>query len=161
MHVLLLSHLSLECHLQRYGSAVARRRGRGSECSRPGYGISPREGGSYYPHHIAARTYTKLGNQTLGGHQKNVVCPRTQKKGAVTPQETAPDLPMSVQESGGGMGWRWPAAASGARSAPGHGWHLFLKEVTIISITSTMVWPQVEQQGGDTAHQRKIRLNIY
>ena len=34
--------------LWRYGSAVACRRGRGSECSRPGYGISPLEGG----HHL-------------------------------------------------------------------------------------------------------------
>ena len=105
--------------------------------------------------------YTKLGNQTLGGHQKNPVCPRTQKKGAVTPQETARLAHECPGVSGGGMGWRWPAAGSGARSAPVHAWHLFLKEVTIIFISSTTVWPQVKQQGGDTAHQRKIRLNIY
>ena len=36
---------------------------------------------------------------TLGGHQQNFVCTRTQEKGAVTPQETEPDLPVSVQES--------------------------------------------------------------
>ena len=41
------------------------------------------------------------------------LCTRTQEKGAVTPQETDPDLPVSVQESsaeawvGGGLlqGW--------------------------------------------------------
>ena len=37
--------------------------------------------------------------QTLGGHKQNVVHTRNQEKGAVTPQETDPDLPMSVQES--------------------------------------------------------------
>ena len=46
----------------------------------------------------------------LGGHKQNLV---HQEKGAVTPQETDPDLPVSVQESpvevwvGGGLlqGW--------------------------------------------------------
>ena len=42
---------------------------------------------------------TGLGKQTLGGHKQNLVCTRTQEKGAVTPQDTEPDLPMSVQES--------------------------------------------------------------
>ena len=45
------------------------------------------------------RTYTGLGKQTLGGHKPNVVCARTQEKGAVTPQETGPDLLVSFQES--------------------------------------------------------------
>ena len=45
------------------------------------------------------RTYTGLGKQTLGGHKQNLVCTRTQEKGEVTPQETDPDLPVSVQES--------------------------------------------------------------
>ena len=46
-----------------------------------------------------SRTYTGLGKQTLDGHKQNIVCTRTHKKGAVTPQETKPDLPMSVQET--------------------------------------------------------------
>ena len=37
--------------------------------------------------------------QTLRGHKQNLVHTRTQEKGAVTPQETEPDLPVSVQES--------------------------------------------------------------
>ena len=45
-----------------------------------------------------ARTYTGLGKQTLGGHNKNFECTRTQDKGAVTPQEGDSDLPVSVQE---------------------------------------------------------------
>ena len=39
------------------------------------------------------------GKQALGGHKQNLVSTRTQEKGAVTPQEADPDLPMSVQES--------------------------------------------------------------
>ena len=33
-----------------------------------------------------------LGKQTLGGHKQNLVPTRTQEKGAVTPQETDPDM---------------------------------------------------------------------
>ena len=47
------------------------------------------------------RTFTGLGKQTLGGHKQNIVHTKTPEKGAVTPQETAPDLSMSVQESPG------------------------------------------------------------
>ena len=42
-------------------------------------------------------------------HKQKLVCNRTQEKGAVTPQETDPDLPVNVQESlvevwvGGGL----------------------------------------------------------
>ena len=36
------------------------------------------------------------GKQTLGGHKQNRVCTRSQEKGAVSPQETEPDLPVSV-----------------------------------------------------------------
>ena len=57
------------------------------------------------------RTSTGLRKQTLGGHKQKRVCTRTQKKGAVTLQETEPDLPVSVQESleasaGRGLPWR-------------------------------------------------------
>ena len=45
------------------------------------------------------RGSTGLGKQTLGGHKQNLVCTRTQEKGEVTPQETDPDFPVSVQES--------------------------------------------------------------
>ena len=60
---------------------------------KPCWGRSP------ITHHRATRTYTGLGKQTLGGYKQNLVCTRTQEKGAVTPQETEPDLPVSVQES--------------------------------------------------------------
>ena len=44
-------------------------------------------------------SYTKLGKQTLGRHKQNLVHIRIQEKGAVTSEETDPDLPMGVQES--------------------------------------------------------------
>ena len=40
-----------------------------------------------------------MGKQTLQKHKQNLVCTRTQEKGAVSPQETEPDLPVSVQDS--------------------------------------------------------------
>ena len=49
-----------------------------------------------------------------------------------------------------GVGWWWPAAGLGALSVAVHAWDL-LKEVTIIFINSTIVWPQVKLQGGNTA----------
>ena len=39
------------------------------------------------------------GETDTGGHKQNLVLTRTPDKGAVTPQETEPDLPVSVQES--------------------------------------------------------------
>ena len=42
---------------------------------------------------------TGLGKQTLGEHKQNLVHTRTQEKRAVTPQQTEPDLPVSVRES--------------------------------------------------------------
>ena len=77
---------------------------------------------------------------TLGEHKQNLVCTRTHEKGAVTPQETDPDFPRSVQES---LGEAW--VGGGLLQGPEHfvvrTWDL-LKEVVIIFITSTMVWPQ-------------------
>ena len=52
--------------------------------------------------------------------------------------------------SSGGLGQQWPAAGSGAPSEAVRAWDL-LKEVTIIFITSAIVWPQVKQQRENTA----------
>ena len=70
----------------------------------------------------------------------------------MTPQETDPVTPMCVQElpAKAWRGWWWPAAGSGALSAAVRAWGL-LKEVVIIFITSTIVWPQAKQQEGNTA----------
>ena len=45
------------------------------------------------------RTSTGPGKQTLGGHKQNLVHTRSWEKGAVSPLEPEPDLPVSVQES--------------------------------------------------------------
>ena len=60
-------------------------------------------------------------------------------KGAVTPQVTDPYLSVSIQDSGRGMGWWWPAAGSRALGAAVPIQDL-LKVVAIFSITSTIVW---------------------
>ena len=49
--------------------------------------------------YIFIHAYIHYKSQTLGGHKQKFVHIRTQEKGAVTPQKTDPDLPMSVQES--------------------------------------------------------------
>ena len=51
--------------------------------------------------------------------------------------------------SGGGVNRQWPTSGSGVLSAAVRAWDL-LKEVAIIFITSTIVWPRVKQQGGNT-----------
>ena len=61
------------------------------------------------------RTYTRLGKLTLGGDKQNFVHTWTQEKGAVTPQETDPDLPGSAQES---PGEAW--VGGGLLQGPGH-----------------------------------------
>ena len=68
---------------------------------------------------------------------------RTLEKGAVIPQETDQDLPVSVQESlaeswvSGGLLLTRSTAGLGALSEAVHAWDL-LKEVAIIFITSTL-----------------------
>ena len=47
------------------------------------------------------------------------------------------------------MGRRWPAAGLGALSVALRAWDLW-KEVAIIFITSTVVWPRVNNGGGGT-----------
>ena len=48
------------------------------------------------------------------------------------------------------MGQQWPGAGSGALSVAVPAWEL-LKKVAVVFITSTIVWPQLKQQGGNTA----------
>ena len=68
-------------------------------------------------------------------------------------------MPMSVQESlVEAWGWWWPASGSEALSATPT-WDL-LEEVAIIFITSTIVWSQVKQQGGNTAWPINRKLDL-
>ena len=69
----------------------------------------------------------------------------------MTPQEADLELPMCVQRvSGRGVGWQWPGEGSRALSVAVPAWDL-LKEVAIIFTSSTIVWLQGKQQGGNTA----------
>ena len=78
----------------------------------------------------------------------------------MTPQETDPDLPVGIQESPVEAQW-WPAAGLGTLSVAVHAWDV-LKEVTIILITSTIVWSQVNSRDGTQHHpSKKIGLTIY
>ena len=65
------------------------------------------------------------------------------------------DWPRLAREcpgvSSGGVGWQWPAAGLGALSVAALAWDL-LKVVTIIFITSTIVWPQVNNREGTQPH---------
>ena len=84
-----------------------------------------------------------MTGQTLGEHKQNLVCTRTQEKGAVTSQETEPDLPVSVQHSLVEMCVSWHAAGLGTLSAAVPAWDL-LEEIAIIFTSSTITWPQVK-----------------
>ena len=74
----------------------------------------------------------------------------------MTPQETDPDLPVSVQESQkGGVGQRWPAAGSGVlRVVAG-------AIIFIISKHHCLVSGQTTGRKHSPAHQQKIGLKIY
>ena len=72
------------------------------------------------------------------------MCTRCQEKGAVTPQETDPDLSVSVWSLWQRCGSVVACCRFGGLSAAVHAWAL-LKEVAIIFITSTIVWSQVKQ----------------
>ena len=69
----------------------------------------------------------------------------------MTPEETDADLPECPEVSSGGVGWQWPPAGLGALSVAVHAWD-FLNEVTIIFITCTIVWPQINNREGTQPH---------
>ena len=60
--------------------------------------------------------------------------------------------------SSGGMGQQWAASGSEPLSAALCPWDL-LKEVIITFINSTIVWPQVKQQRGNTALPIKRKMD--
>ena len=78
---------------------------------------------------------------------------RTEEKGAVTTQETDPDLSRMSRSLQQRHGLVVACCRVGALSVAVHAWDL-LKEVTIIFITSTMVWPQEEVAG---IHRRTVQ----
>ena len=116
---------------------------------------------SAFTHLRAARTYTELGKQTLGEHKQSP-CSRTQEKGAVTPQETDPDLPVSVQESleeawaGSGLLQVRGNECASACMGPLEGGHHYLHH-----LHHSLVSGQATGREHSPAHQQKVGLEIY
>ena len=69
----------------------------------------------------------------------------------MTSQETDSLVCECPGVSSGGMSWWWPDAGLEALSVAVHAWDL-LKEVTIVFITSTIVWPQANSREGTQLH---------
>ena len=86
----------------------------------------------------------------LGGYKQSFVCTRTQGKGRVSPQETEPDLPVSVQESQAEV-WVHRGLLQGRGTEHSSACKVILKQAVIIFIAPTMVWPQAKKQRGSTA----------
>ena len=85
---------------------------------------------------------------------------RIQEKGAVSPQETEPDLPMRVQES---PAEAWvDRACCGVRAEYTLQVQVLVKEVAVTAMAPAIVWPEAKQQGVNTPpHQWKVGLKIY
>ena len=88
----------------------------------------------------------------LGGHKQNLVHQDPGQRNS-DPTGDCPGLACGCPGvSGGGVGWWWPAAGLGTLSVAVPVWDL-LKEVTIIFINSTKVWPQVNSREGTQLHE--------
>ena len=104
---------------------------------------------------------TELGKQTLGGHTQNIMHTRTQEKGAVTPQETDPDLPVSrsLQHRCGSVVacYRVGSTQCGATCmGPFEGGRHYLHY-----LPHSLVSGQTTGREHSPAHQQKIELKIY
>ena len=105
-----------------------------------------------------------MGKQTLGG-QNNLVSTRTQEKGAVTPQETNPDLTVSVQKSLA-EGWINSCLLQGqghnsACTRPFEGGRHYLHDPSLSSLHCILVSGQTTGREHSPAHQHKIGWKIY
>ena len=148
----------VECLLWRYGSAVACCRGRGSGCSRPGYGLL--EEVAINPTielpdlYRTGDTDSWRAQTEPGAHQDPGERSRDPTRDWLRLAQECPEV------SGRGVGQWWPATGLRAWNAAVHAQDL-LKEVTIIFITSTIDCSQVKQQQGNSpAHQQKTGLKI-
>ena len=125
-------------------------RDRGPGCSRLGYGISPLGGGCHYPT-IELPVFTQACEIDSWRAKQNLVHQDPEERSS-DPTGDCPGLVCGCPGvSGGGVGQWWPAAGLGALSVAVHAWDL-LREVTIIFITSTIVWPQVNSREETQLH---------
>ena len=109
------------------------------------------------------RASTGLGKHTLGENKQNCVCTRTQEKGAVTPQETEPDLPVCVWESlaetwvDRGLPWgqgywlqqSWEVQCAGI--SPFGGGHQAVVLLKTLEKPREDSWESLGEQGGQTS----------
>ena len=138
-----------ECPLQRYGSAVGHCRGKGSACNRPGYGIRPLGGVTFNPTIELPELKQDKGNRLLESTNKTLCIPGTRRK----EQRPHKRLTHSCLRVSRNQQRRALAVAccvglghwvQQCMMGPFEGGHHYV-------ITSTIVWPQVKQQGGNIA----------
>ena len=143
---------ALECLLQRYGSAVACCRHRGSECSRPGYDITLSEEVAINPTIEPPELTQDLGNRLLEGTNKSLYVPGPRRKEQWPHKiltQTCLWVSRSLWQRHGSVVACW---GSGALSVAVHSQDL-MKEVIIIFITTGREY--------SPDHQQKIGLKIY
>ena len=155
------SRTVVECLLWRYRPAVDCCRDRDSGYSRPAYDISPLEEVAMNPSqshqnlHRTVQTHTWMAKTKAAVHQDSGERSRNPTRNW---PKHSPEYPWV---SAGGISRRWPTSGLGALSAAVCAWDL-LKEVAIISITSTLAWPwSKKREGTSPTHQEKIGLKIY
>ena len=96
--------------------------------------------------------YRGLGKQTLRRQKQNLVLHQDPWERSSNPTTDWPRLAHECPGvSGGAVCRQWPAAGPGALSATGLAWDLW-KAVSIIFLTSAIVWSQVKQQEGTQPH---------
>ena len=145
-----------------YRSAADCYRGRGSGCSRPGYGISPLEEITINPTHRAARTDTRLGNRLLEGTNKSLCVPGPRRKESSNPTRDWPRLAHEYPGvSGRGMDRQWPASGLGtlcssAFMGPFEGGHHYLHYLHHHLVSS-----HTTGREHSPTQQQKIGLKIY
>ena len=97
------------------------------------------------------RTSTGLGKQTLGKHKPNkTLCTPGDRRKEQCPHQRLSQNCLWVSRSPWQRCGQWPAAGSGALKTTVAA-QVLLKEAAITFLTSAMVWPQTEQQGGNPA----------
>ena len=123
-----------------YRSAVDCHRGQGSGCSRVGYGISHLGGVTINPTIVPPEPTQDWETDSWRAHTEHYM---HQDPGERSTDPTG-DWPRLARECPGvcsrGVDQRWPATGTGALNAAVCAQDI-LKEVAIIFITSTIVWP--------------------
>ena len=136
--------------LWRYRSAVDCHRDRGSGCSRLGYDISPLG-------EVAFNPTTELPELTQDWEidswraQTEPCAPgprRKEQRPHKRLTQTCPGVSRSLQRRRGSVA---ACCRVGGIDCSSTAWNL-LKEVTIVSITSTIVWPLVNKREGTQLH---------